>query len=238
MEKRAFLRALTSGLLGFSICRGKAFASFSSSDDGVSRAENVFSKMPQKIAFIVFNDITLLDLVGMYDPIARLRSMEYLPGLQWDLCAFEPDIQDNHGFSIRPDRVRPDLGEYDVLIVPGGFGTRPLQYDRPFIDWIKSGREAPFKVSVCTGALVLGAAGFLEGKTATTNPSEYENLGKYCGKVVRQEKVVQDGNIITGGAVSSSLDLGLYLCELWAGRKARQEIQQRMDYRCYGKKKT
>lgn len=233
MEKRTFLRTVLSGLLGLSAGVSRAFGAGGAPAKWRLQPGNASLGPPQRIAFIIFNDITLLDLVGLYDPIARLRSMKYLPGLQWDLCAFESEIRDNHGFFLRPDQVRPDLGAYDVLIIPGGFGTRPLQSDKAFIEWIGTARAAELKVSVCTGALILGAAGFLEEKTATTNPSEYDTLEGYCGTVVRDRKIVQDGNIITAGAVSSSLDLGLYLCELWAGREARQEIQQRMDYRCY-----
>ena len=77
--------------------------------------------------------------------------------------------------------------------------------------------------------MILGAAGFLKGKKATTNFNEYESLQQYCGEVVK-ERIVEDQNIITSGAVSSSIDLGLYLCEKWAGKEAKEKIREMIDY--------
>ncbi|MBX2871504.1 MAG: DJ-1/PfpI family protein [Saprospiraceae bacterium] len=190
------------------------------------------SVQPKRIAFIAFDKITLLDLVGVYDPIARLKSMGYIPDLEWDICAVTEQIKDNFGFTVAVDKVKPDLSQYDTIIVPGGFGTRPLKDDTDFINWIKQAKGAQYKASVCTGALLLGAAGFLEGKRATTNRSAFELLKPYCQEVQR-EKVMEDGGVITAGGVSSSLDLGLYLCEKWAGKEAREKIQDKMDFQCY-----
>jgi transcriptional regulator GlxA family with amidase domain len=78
--------------------------------------------------------------------------------------------------------------------------------------------------------LILGAAGFLNGKKATTNYQEYETLKPYCKEVLKN-RIVEDENIITAGAVSSSIDLGLYLCGKWAGENAKNEIRKRMDYK-------
>lgn len=189
------------------------------------------SVKPKRIAFIVFNDITLLDLVGVYDPVTRLKSMDYIPDLEWDICAISEEIKDNFGFTVKVDKIKPDLSQYDTIIVPGGFGTRPLKDDADCINWIKQAEGARYKASVCTGALLLGAAGFLEGKKATTNRSAFELLKPYCQEVQR-EKVMEDGGVITAGGVSSSLQLGLYLCEKWAGKEARDKIQDKMDFQC------
>lgn len=189
------------------------------------------SVQPKRIAFIVFDDITLLDLVGVYDPITRLKSMSYIPELDWDICAYSDEIKDNFGFTVKVDKVKPDLSLYDTIIVPGGFGTRPLKENPDFINWIKQAKGARYKASVCTGALLLGAAGFLEGKKATTNRSAFELLKPYCQEVQR-EKVMEDSGVITAGGVSSSLQLGLYLCEKWAGKEARERIQDKMDFQC------
>jgi cyclohexyl-isocyanide hydratase len=116
-----------------------------------------------------------------------------------------------------------------MLFVPGGFGTRTLQHDRSFIDWLRTAQSAPLKVSVCTGALLVGAAGFLRGRRATTHPSAYKELETYCGVVVR-ERVVDDGDIITAGGVSSAIDAGLHLVQRLAGAEARDRIAAQMDY--------
>ena len=184
-----------------------------------------------KIAYILFDRITLLDFIGIYDPICRLKSMKYIPDLKWDLCAFTPIIEDSFGLQMNSTKIKEPLDEYDAIIIPGGFGTRPLRYDEAFIDWIKTAKSVQYKISVCTGSLILGAAGFLEDKKATTNFNEYETLAPYC-KEVLSERIVEDGMVITAGAVASSIDLGLYLCEKWAGKDARKAIKEKMAYQC------
>jgi len=223
MNKRAFLKIFPVSLFGL-FQNQKAF-----NQKGISPTAG---PTPKKIAYIVFDKITLLDLVGMYDPISRLKSMKYLPNLEWDICSIAGPVKDSFGFEIQVDQIKPDLSQYDTLIIPGGFGTRPLQHDKAFIDWIKTAQSAQYKISVCTGALILGAAGYLEGKNATTNASAYDLLSPYCEQVSK-DKVVEDNNVITAGGVSSSLNLGLYLCEKWAGTEARKAIQQKMDFECF-----
>ena len=97
------------------------------------------------------------------------------------------------------------------------------------MDWIRTAEKVPYKISICTGSLLLGAAGFLEGKKATTNFAEYDNLKLYCGEVVRQ-RIVEDGQTITAGAVTASIDLGLFLCNKWSGPEATAAIRKRLDY--------
>ena len=183
-----------------------------------------------KIAYIIFDGVTWLDFIGVYDAVGRLKSMGYMKDLSWDICSMNSDTaSDNFGLKIVTDKVGMPLDSYDAIVVPGGHGTRTLINDENFINWIKTARDVKYKMSVCTGSLLLGAAGFLQNKKATTNFLEYETLRPYCAEVLK-ERLVVDGNTITAGAVSSSLDLGLYLCEKWAGREAREVIQQRMDY--------
>jgi len=182
-----------------------------------------------KIAYILFDGITWLDFIGIYDPISRLKSMDYLPDLTWDICSFTNSVTDNFGLEIKPNNIQNSLSNYDAIIIPGGFGTRQLQFDKDFINWIKTSENAKYKISICTGSLILGAARFLVDKKATTHFHEYETLKKYC-KEVLEDRIVEDKNTITAGAVSSSIDLGLYLCEKWAGQNARNEIRKQMDY--------
>ncbi|WP_306418287.1 DJ-1/PfpI family protein [Geobacillus sp. PK12] len=119
-----------------------------------------------------------------------------------------------------------------MLYVPGGFGTRQLLHDSEFIEWLKTGSNVNYKVSVCTGSLLFGAAGFLDGKKATTHPAAYDLLRPYCLEVI-EDRIVKDGHIITGGGVATSVDLGLYICELLGGAEAALRIQKQMDYPYY-----
>lgn len=182
-----------------------------------------------KIAYILFNGITWLDFIGIYDPISRLKSMNYIQDLSWDTCAVDVPVSDNFGLKIIPDQIKNDLSAYDAIIIPGGLGTRALRTDDDFINWIKTAAQCQYKISICTGSLILGAAGFLKGKKATTNFAAYDLLEPYCQKVERT-RIVEDGAVITAGAVASSLDLGLHLCEKWAGKKAAKAIQEKMAY--------
>ena len=182
-----------------------------------------------KLAYIIYDKITWLDFIGIYDPLSRLQSMNYLPNLTWNICARSTSAKDNFGLEIHATKVKPSLSGYDAIIVPGGTGTRHLQSDKDFIAWIQTAQEVQYKISICTGSLLLGAAGFLKGKKATTNYQEYEALRPYC-KEVSTDRIVEDNDVITAGAVSASIDLGLYLCNKWAGAEAAKEIRKRMDY--------
>jgi transcriptional regulator GlxA family with amidase domain len=182
-----------------------------------------------KSAFILFDRMTSLDFIGFYDTVTRLKSMKIMDDFEWHICATAQYVVDDRGLRIQADTVNGRLDTYDMLFVPGGFGTRELQHDRGFIDWLKGAQPVPLKVSVCTGALLLGAAGFLQGRRATTHPSAYEELERYCGAVVR-ERVVDEGDIITARGVSSAIDLGLHLVQRLAGMEARDRIAAQMDY--------
>jgi len=182
-----------------------------------------------KLAYIIFDGITWLDMIGIYDAVSRLKSMKYLPDLSWDICSYTNTAKDNFGLELIPTKIQNSLNEYDAVIVPGGHGTRTLQSDTKFLQWIQTAENVPYKISICTGSLILGAAGFLKNKKATTNFLEYEALKPYC-REVSTDKIVEDDNIITAGAVSSSINLGLYLCKKWGGEEAEKEIRKRMDF--------
>jgi cyclohexyl-isocyanide hydratase len=183
-----------------------------------------------KIAYIIFNGINWLDLAGVYEPISILRSAGYRPDLQWDICSWTPEAADEGGLRVLPTLVGSDLGGYDAIIVPGGKGTRTFQHNEGFLQWLRTAGPVPLKISVCTGSLLLGAAGFLQDKTATTHFKSYEALAPYC-RSVSHERITEDGDCITAGAVTASIDLGLYLCRKWAGDEADVYIRHIMDYR-------
>ena len=182
-----------------------------------------------KIAYIIFDGITWLDFIGVYDPVSRLKSLNYIPELTWDVCAFTDTASDSFGLAMKPSKIRNRLSDYDAIIIPGGSGTRNLQNDIDFINWIKTSESTKYKISICTGSLILGAAGFLMNKKATTHFNEYDALKPYCNEVSK-DSIVHDNDVITAGAVSASIDLGLYLCKLWAGLEAQKNIRRRMHY--------
>lgn len=179
-------------------------------------------------AYILYDNLTLLDFVGFYDPLSRLQSQGHLPEFTWDLCGISAQIHDNFGLTITMDRVLPNLSTYDLIFVPGGFGTRKLRHNAKFMNWLETAGPVPLKTSVCTGSLLLGAAGFLAGRKATTHFNEYAALRPYCGEVVEEEIIVEDDGVITAGAVASSLPLGLYLCNKFVGAERAEQIRRSM----------
>jgi transcriptional regulator GlxA family with amidase domain len=182
-----------------------------------------------KAAFVVFDNMTFLDFIGFYDAVTRLKTMNFMEDFSWNVCARQTQVSDDRGLKSVADTVGESLAGYDLLFIPGGFGTRPLQQDHAFVEWITTAQDAKLKTSVCTGSLLLGAAGFLKGKRATTHPSAYQELAPYCATVV-QQRIVDEGNVITGGGVSTSIDLGLHVVTRLAGADARTRIAKQMDY--------
>jgi transcriptional regulator GlxA family with amidase domain len=182
-----------------------------------------------KIAFVLFNGVTFLDFVGFYDVIYRLNLFEPTKGTSWDICGLTGEVTDELGMNVKVNKIKPDLSEYDMLFVPGGMGTRALRYDDEFVSWLKQAKSVKYKISVCTGSLLLGAAGLLQDKKATTHPNAYELLDPYCKEVV-QTRIVRDGNVITGGGVSTSIDMALYIMRLFCGPEAVEVVKRQIDY--------
>lgn len=182
-----------------------------------------------KIGFVIYNQMTALDFVGVYDAVTRLRTMSIRPDIEWEICAREPEIIDFSGLRFTPTRVGGTLAEFDLVIVPGGKGSRRLVNEPAFLDWLRTAHPCRWKASVCTGSLLWGAAGFLHDRRATTHPSAYKELHPFA-REVSDERVVADGDMITARGVTASIDLGLYLVERIAGRQARLTIQRQMDY--------
>lgn len=183
--------------------------------------------MTTDIAFVVYDEMTALDMVGAFDAVTRLGTMDIAP-VEWDVLARTPRVTATGDLHFEPTAVGTPPGEYDVLVVPGGTGTRDLIEDDSMVEWIATAEECDLITSVCTGSLLLGAAGLLDGRRATTHPTAYDTLADYCEVV--EERVVRDGNRITARGVSSSIDLGLELVETLADDRARERVRSRMDY--------
>lgn len=183
-----------------------------------------------KIAFVVYDNLTLLDFAGAYDPLTRLKSMGFVPDLTYDICARTGDIRSSEGARLAVDKIANDLSEYDYVIIAGGDGIQNLMKDPAFLKWIAVASEKTTVAALCGGSLLLGAAGMLKGKRATTHPQLTGFLKHFAGDVV-SDRIVDEGTIITAGGVTSSIDLGLFLCEKIAGREAREKIAAQMDYR-------
>ena len=179
-----------------------------------------------RIAILIFDRLTALDAVGPYEVLSRL------PGAELTFVASEagPKRTDTGRLGMVADAAIDELPDPDVLVVPGGEGNRPLLTDERVLDWVCGAHEATtWTTSVCTGALVLGAAGLLEGRRATTHWAFRERLRDYGAEPVA-ERVVEDGKLITGAGVSAGIDMALTLAARVAGDDVAQAIQLGIEY--------
>jgi transcriptional regulator GlxA family with amidase domain len=179
-----------------------------------------------KIAILIFDKLTALDAIGPYEVLSRL------PGAELRFVAAERGMKrtDTDMLGISADRALYEFADPDVLLVPGGEGNRPLLDDDEVLEWIRAAHEgARWTTSVCTGALVLGAAGILAGKRATTHWAYLDHL-RALGAVAVRERVVEDGKLITAAGVSAGIDMALTLAAHLAGAEVAQAIQLGIEY--------
>lgn len=181
-----------------------------------------------QIAIPLFPRVTALDAIGPYEVLQRL------PGATVTFVGHEVGtVRTDNGFlGLAVDAVFEDLPAPDVVVVPGGIGTRPLMTDDRVLGWIRSTYATTrFTTSVCTGSLLLGAAGLLHGLTATTYWSVYDLLAR-TGAVPTAERVVEhlDRRIITAAGVSSGIDMALRLAALLVDEVAAKAMQLMIEY--------
>jgi transcriptional regulator GlxA family with amidase domain len=140
-------------------------------------------------------------------------------------------VRSDNGFlALHADHAIVDVSNADVLVVPGGFGARALEHDTEVLDWIREiDATTTWTTSVCTGALVLGAAGLLEGLEATTHWMQLERLREY-GATPTSRRVVKQGKYVTAAGVSSGIDMALVLAERLAGPDVARAIQLSIEY--------
>jgi putative intracellular protease/amidase len=178
------------------------------------------------VAIPIYDRFTALDAVGPYEVLSRL------PDSRVTFLAKEtgPYKTDNGMLSIVAEARLDDLPHPEVIMVPGGTGTRPLMDDEATLDWIRTAHETSmYTTSVCTGSLLLGAAGVLGGLEATTHWLELETLDK-LGARSTSKRVVEQGKVITAAGVSSGIDMALLLASRIAGDEFAQGIQLLIEY--------
>lgn len=181
-----------------------------------------------RFGFVAFEGMTLLDLVGALDPIGRIASMGFDPSSRTTVVsATAGRAWSCEGAALEVEHVRPSLAELDVLVVPGGFGTGALVEDRAVVEWLETFPANRMITSVCTGSLLLGAAGRLRGRRATSHRSALADLPRY-GATAVDARVVDEGQLVTAGGVSCALDLGLHLVRRIEGDAVADKIAAQM----------
>ncbi|WPN28502.1 DJ-1/PfpI family protein [Pseudomonas sp. P5_109] len=181
--------------------------------------------MTLHIGFLLFPQVQQLDLTGPYDVLASLPDVKV--HLIWkDLMP----VTASTGLLLKPTITFDDCPALDVICVPGGGGVGPLMEDEQTLDFLKTqAANARYITSVCTGSLVLGAAGLLKGKRATTHWA-YHELLKPLGAIAVKDRVVRDGNLLTGGGITAGIDFALTLAAELFDQATAELVQLQLEY--------
>jgi cyclohexyl-isocyanide hydratase len=181
--------------------------------------------MTYEIGMLVFPDITQLDMTGPYEVFIKFPDANVR--LIWKT---RDPVAALGGMQFVPDTTFDDCPQLDLICVPGGMGMNALLNDDETLTFLrKQAKGAEYVTSVCTGALVLGAAGLLQGKRATTHWMSHEMLSAF-GAIPVQERVVRDGNVFTGGGVTAGIDFGLEIAREKLGEEKAGAIQLFIEY--------
>ncbi len=178
------------------------------------------------IAIAVYDRFTALDAVGPYEVLSRL------PGARvtFVAAAAGPVRTDNGMLTIEAERSLAELPDPDIVLVPGGPGEVAQRAGEAMLDWLRTAdRTSTWTTSVCTGSLILAAAGLLEGRPATGHWLAMDELARLGAKPTGR-RVVFDGKIVTGAGVSAGIDMALALAERIAGADVAQAIQLGIEY--------
>jgi cyclohexyl-isocyanide hydratase len=181
--------------------------------------------MARRIGMLIFPRLTQLDMTGPYEVLARL------PDTKVELVARSlAPVTTDRGMQIVPTTTYADCPPLDVVMVPGGPGQQDLMEDEEALSFLRrQAAGAKYITSVCTGSLVLGAAGLLKGKRATCHWAAIDHL-KLLGAIPVSEKVVIDGNVVTGAGVTSGIDFALRLAAILESEQVAREIQLQIEY--------
>jgi putative intracellular protease/amidase len=179
-----------------------------------------------RITIPIYDRLTALDAVGPYEVLSRL------PGAEVIFAAERPGPvrTDTGALALVADRALADIDACDVLVVPGGPGSRDLLDPNPLHDWLRAiDATTHWTTSVCTGALLLGAAGLLDGLEATTHWASLDVLARF-GARPTERRVVPQGKIVTAAGVSAGIDMALWLAAQIAGDEVAKAIQLSIEY--------
>ena len=177
------------------------------------------------VAIVAFDGLNALDAVGPYEVLQQL------PDTRIHFAATEAGLKRDPGaFALLAEYPLDEVPRPDVVVVPGGIGTRAAMEDEALLDWLREvHRYSRWTTSVCTGSLILAAAGLLPGLRATTHWLARDRLAE-LGAEPSSERVVEQGKIITAAGVSSGIDMALVLAERLAGAEIAQAVQLSIEY--------
>ena len=188
--------------------------------------------MPKTVAIFIFDEVEVLDFAGPYEVFAvtgaQTQAFEVFTVAETD----QP-VRARNGLMVLPTHSFATAPRADIIVVPGGYGTRPLLQNERVIDWVrKMDQEAQLTLSVCTGSLLLGRAGLLDGLTATTHHLAFEELRKCApnSEIREGARLVDNGRIVTSAGVSAGIDMSFHIVARELGQEAAEKIARYIEY--------
>jgi len=178
-----------------------------------------------RLAILLYDGYTALDVIGPYDVLSKLPDMEVCM-----VAVKKGAYRDPKGLQLLAGYTLEEMEHPDILLIPGGFGLDSILNDQKIIQWVQNAyTTSKWTVAVCTGSLLLGAAGLLQGRKATTHWRHKERLTQY-GAIPQNERYIKEGKIITSAGVSAGIDMSLYLLSLIKDEKYAKTVQLAIEY--------
>lgn len=189
---------------------------------------------PRNVAILIFDDVEVLDFCGPFEVFAVTgRTQEVPPFNVYTVAETLAPVTTRGGMSVNPRYSIADCPPPDILVVPGGYGTRRAMHNEALLAWIQRvAQQGEIVASVCTGSLVLGAAGLLDGLRATTHHSAFGLLREAAptAQVLEDARFVDNGAVITSAGISAGIDMALHLVARLLGEETARETARYMEY--------
>ena len=186
-------------------------------------------------AILIFDDVEVLDFAGPFEVFSVTNELNGYSFLNvYTVARIKVPVKARNGLSVNPDYAINEAPNPDILIIPGGSGTRQILLQDDVLSWIKVSAHSADKVlSVCTGALLLAKIGLLDGLKSTTHNSAFELLAEIAPKteIVRNARFVDNGKVITSAGISAGLDMSLHVIEILYGGEVALNTAAYMEYR-------
>lgn len=186
-------------------------------------------------AILIFDDVEVLDFAGPFEVFSVTNELSNYSLLNVYTVAREKvPVTARNGLSVNPNYSIDEAPQPDILIVPGGSGTRPILQQPDILTWIRQSSQNADKVlSVCTGALLLAKVGLLDGLKSTTHHSAFDLLGEIAPEteIVRDVRFADNGKVITAAGISAGIDMSLYVIEILYGTETAQLTAEYMEFR-------
>lgn len=188
----------------------------------------------RSLGILIFEDVEVLDFCGPFE-VFSVAGRQIVPGAfqVFTIAKTLDPVVARNGLSVNPKTTLSEAPQLDLLLIPGGIGTRPLMHDAELLRWIKEhAATAELVLSVCTGALLLAKAGVLEGLSATTHHGAIDLLREVAPntKVCEDSRFVDNGRVITSAGIAAGIDMSLHVVDKLLGRAHAMATARHMEY--------